>query len=127
MPTYAYRCLDCGNELDVLHGFNDVPSIRCSACQSTMRKVFSPPAIHRALGGDPHYNSALGRYVTGARDLHDGFRRASDAASARNGFDCDFRPVDRRDKEKLGVTGEGLAAVEKREVDSGKRDRKVFS
>lgn len=33
MPIYEYRCSDCGQEFEVLHGINETPRLRCDKCQ----------------------------------------------------------------------------------------------
>ena len=45
MPTYEYRCKDCGNHLEVVQSFNDEPLTECPACKGTLRKVFGSIGI----------------------------------------------------------------------------------
>ena len=45
MPTYQYRCRDCGEELEVVQSFSDKPKTRCPACKGSLRKVFAAPGI----------------------------------------------------------------------------------
>jgi putative FmdB family regulatory protein len=40
MPTYEYRCKDCGEHLEVVQKFTDDPLTECPACGGTLRKVF---------------------------------------------------------------------------------------
>jgi putative FmdB family regulatory protein len=40
MPTYEYRCKDCGEHLEVVQAFTDDPLTECSACGGPLRKVF---------------------------------------------------------------------------------------
>jgi putative FmdB family regulatory protein len=35
MPTYTYVCKKCEHEMDVFHGMNDAPKVKCAACGST--------------------------------------------------------------------------------------------
>lgn len=44
MPTYDYACPKCGTTLEVFHGMNDSPRIRCPACRSLARKQFGTGA-----------------------------------------------------------------------------------
>ena len=41
MPIYAYRCQDCGHEVEVLQKVSDAPLTACPACQhpSLIKKV----------------------------------------------------------------------------------------
>lgn len=45
MPTYQYRCTECGEELEVVQKFSDDALTVCPACQGALRKVFSPVGI----------------------------------------------------------------------------------
>ncbi|HNV12128.1 MAG TPA: zinc ribbon domain-containing protein [Propionibacteriaceae bacterium] len=45
MPTYQYRCSECGNELEVVQKFTDDPLSVCDVCQGQLRKVYSAVGI----------------------------------------------------------------------------------
>ncbi len=45
MPTYEYRCRDCGHTFDVVQAMIDDPLTVCPVCGGELRKVFAPPAI----------------------------------------------------------------------------------
>lgn len=45
MPTYEYRCRDCGHELEVVQAFSDDPLTQCPACEGSLRKVFGNVGI----------------------------------------------------------------------------------
>lgn len=45
MPTYEYRCRDCGEQLEVVQAFADDPLSVCPACSGTLRKVFNSVGI----------------------------------------------------------------------------------
>jgi putative FmdB family regulatory protein len=45
VPTYQYRCTNCGEDLEVVQKFSDEPLTVCPACQGLLRKVFSPVGI----------------------------------------------------------------------------------
>jgi putative FmdB family regulatory protein len=45
MPTYEYRCRDCGHELEVQQSFHDDPLTECPSCGGDLRKRFSPVGI----------------------------------------------------------------------------------
>ncbi|PII87750.1 FmdB family transcriptional regulator [Leucobacter sp. OLJS4] len=40
MPTYAYRCADCGHAFDIYQSFSDSALTECPECGGTLRKVF---------------------------------------------------------------------------------------
>jgi len=45
VPTYQYRCSECGNELEVVQKFTDDPLSVCDVCQGQLRKVYSAVGI----------------------------------------------------------------------------------
>lgn len=40
MPTYEYRCKDCGEHLEVVQSFSDDALTECPVCGGSLRKVF---------------------------------------------------------------------------------------
>ncbi|WP_036964637.1 FmdB family zinc ribbon protein [Promicromonospora kroppenstedtii] len=45
MPTYAYRCADCGHAFDIHQEFTDESLTVCPECQGKLRKVFSSVGV----------------------------------------------------------------------------------
>ena len=45
MPTYEYRCKDCGTELEVVQSFTDDALTTCEACGGDLRKLFGSVGI----------------------------------------------------------------------------------
>lgn len=45
MPTYSYRCRDCGVEFDTQQSFSDATLTECPECKGTLRKLFSPVGV----------------------------------------------------------------------------------
>ena len=45
MPTYSYRCPECGNAFDIQQGFTDDTLTVCPNCAGALRKVFSPIGV----------------------------------------------------------------------------------
>lgn len=45
MPTYQYRCKQCGHELEAQQAFSDAPLTECPECAGSLRKVFSAVGI----------------------------------------------------------------------------------
>ena len=58
MPTYVYRCLDCGLSLDVYHSFEETYQDDCNGCGGVVRKHFG--SVHIAASATP------------TRGVHDG-------------------------------------------------------
>ncbi len=55
MPTYEYRCKDCGTELEVVQAFTDDALTTCEACGGSLRKVFGSIGI--AFKGNGFYKT----------------------------------------------------------------------
>jgi putative FmdB family regulatory protein len=45
VPTYQYRCTECGGELEAVQKFSDEPLTVHEDCGGRLRKVFSPVGI----------------------------------------------------------------------------------
>lgn len=55
MPTYEYRCRNCGHQFDIQQSFTDDPLTECPSCGGELRKLFSSPAI--AFKGSGFYKN----------------------------------------------------------------------
>jgi putative FmdB family regulatory protein len=55
MPTYEYRCRNCGEPLEVVQSFTDPPLTECPACGGELRKVFQ--AVGIAFKGSGFYKT----------------------------------------------------------------------
>ena len=45
MPTYQYRCTDCGHDLEAVQKFSDASLTVCPSCGGTLRKVFNAVGV----------------------------------------------------------------------------------
>lgn len=45
MPTYQYRCTDCGADLEVFQKFTDDALTVCPECDGNLRKVFNAVGV----------------------------------------------------------------------------------
>jgi putative FmdB family regulatory protein len=45
MPTYQYRCVDCGSELETVQKFSDPSLTDCPECDGTLRKVYTAVGV----------------------------------------------------------------------------------
>jgi putative FmdB family regulatory protein len=78
MPTYEYRCKDCGHELEVVQSFSEPPLTECAVCRGSLRKVFSPVGV--VLKGS-------GFYRTDSRSAGNGKRKSKADATSGSGSD----------------------------------------
>ena len=55
MPTYEYRCKDCGRHLEAQQAFTDDPLTECPECGGTLKKKFGSVGI--AFKGSGFYKN----------------------------------------------------------------------
>jgi len=96
MPTYQYRCTDCGHDLEAVQKFSDAPLTECPNCGGSLRKVFNAVGVvfkgsgfyrtdSRATrsDGDGTSSTDKGKDSTGGKEKKDAKEPA--AAKATNG------------------------------------------
>jgi putative FmdB family regulatory protein len=77
MPTYQYRCTECGEDLEAVQKFSDAPLTVCPTCGGHLRKVFN--AVGVVFKGS-------GFYRTDSRNgSKDGDRAKSESADKKSG------------------------------------------
>lgn len=55
MPTYSYRCTECGNAFDTVQSFTDDALTECPSCGGRLRKVFA--AVGVTFNGSGFYRT----------------------------------------------------------------------
>jgi putative FmdB family regulatory protein len=45
MPTYGYRCANCGHQFEIVQRISDEPLKTCPTCQGKLSKVLYPVGI----------------------------------------------------------------------------------
>ena len=45
MPTYGYRCSNCGHQFEVHQSFSDEPLQECPKCGGRLNKLFYPAGV----------------------------------------------------------------------------------
>lgn len=76
MPTYQYRCTNCGRELEVVQKFSDPSLTECPECAGALKKVFN--AVGVVFKGS-------GFYRTDSRNGNGSSIAASDKGSSEKG------------------------------------------
>jgi putative FmdB family regulatory protein len=111
MPIYEYRC-DQGHSFEVMQRISDEPVERCTACESPVRRVFHPVAVH--FKGSGFYNTDYGKQRRG-RGEADGDGAGSDGAASPDGASSDGKGEaksadDNKGASKDGAVGTGSGA-----------------
>ena len=57
MPTYQYRCTECGSEIERVQKFSDAALTTCEDCGGTLRKVYNAVGIVFKGSGFYHNDS----------------------------------------------------------------------
>jgi putative FmdB family regulatory protein len=80
MPTYQYRCTECGTDLEAVQKFSDPALTECPTCHGQLRKVFN--AVGVVFKGSGFYrtdsrakdgaNGANGSTTSGETKVTDG-------------------------------------------------------
>jgi len=97
MPIYAYRCEDCGHELDALQKISDAPLTECPECGAAALKKQITAAAFR-LKGAGWYETDFKK--DGKKNLHEtGDQPAAEAGKAGEA------KGDKTDKTDKGETG----------------------
>lgn len=85
MPTYQYRCKECGADLEVVQKFTDDSLTTCPACGAdALRKVYNAVGVHFKGSGFYRTDSRSdpGRNKTGTQGPDKAPAKESSAGSA---------------------------------------------
>jgi len=83
MPTYEYRCKECGEHLEVVQSFKDDALTTCPACSGPLRKVFGSIGI--AFKGSGFYKNdsrSVAKSATGSSPEKSGTEKSGTEKSA---------------------------------------------
>ncbi|MEM8708885.1 MAG: FmdB family zinc ribbon protein [Actinomycetota bacterium] len=58
MPTYDYRCSDCGEMFEIWQSFSEDALTECPTCEGSLKKVYSKVGI--SFKGDGFYKNDHG-------------------------------------------------------------------
>ena len=121
MPTYAYRCQNCGAEFEKVQKFADKPVSRCPVCsKGPVRRLFQPSAI---------VFKGSGWYATDNRSPSGNGSKSEKSESSEKGDKAEKRDTaDKGDKSEKTEKSE-TAKASKAESDSkpAKKDGKASS
>lgn len=73
MPTYQYRCSDCGHSFDQFQRFADAPLTECPECGGLIKRVLHPVGV---------VFKGSGWYITDSREAKNGKKSSSDGSDA---------------------------------------------
>jgi len=76
MPTYQYRCTECGRDLEVVQKFSDASLTECPNCAGTLRKVFNAVGVVFKGSGFYRNDSRAAASGNGSSDSSNGDKKA---------------------------------------------------
>ena len=85
MPTYQYRCTECGGQLEAVQKFTDEPLTVHDDCGGRLRKVFSPVGI--VFKGSGFYRTDSRKGSTASEPASSSASGSSDSSSSSSGGD----------------------------------------
>lgn len=87
MPTYAYRCQDCGHQFDIFQKFSDSALTICPNCAGHIRRVIQPTGVVFKGSGfyinDSRANPSAGKSTAGTNSGDDSAEKP--AVTSENG------------------------------------------
>jgi putative FmdB family regulatory protein len=100
MPTYEYRCKDCGEHLEVVQAFTDDPLTVCPACDGPLRKVFNSVGIAFKGSGFYRNDSRSTPSSTSSSDTSSSADKSSSSEKSSSGKSSDKSSSDKSSSEK---------------------------
>lgn len=96
MPTYSYRCTECGNAFDIHQAFTDDALTVCDVCGGRLRKLFNTIGVtfngsgfyrtdSRGEGGKGGSGGLVGSGGSGGSDAASGGSSSSSSSSGSSG------------------------------------------
>ncbi|NYF09961.1 putative FmdB family regulatory protein [Leifsonia sp. AK011] len=82
MPTYSYRCTECGTAFDIHQSFTDDSLTVCPTCGGVLRKVFSPVGVTFSGSGFYRTDSRAADAKSGSGQGGSGKSGSSDSGSS---------------------------------------------
>jgi putative FmdB family regulatory protein len=95
VPTYDYRCIACGHEIEVIHGVHGRGPDDCPKCGGEMRKAFVVPTIHYKGSGWAKKDRGASSATKAARSgSGDGGSKTGDEGGSKTGDEGGSKTAD---------------------------------
>ena len=83
MPTYQYRCTECGHDLEAVQKFSDAALTECPSCGGSLRKVYN--AVGVVFKGSGFYRTDSRKAPSEGASASGGSSASSSGESAGGG------------------------------------------
>ena len=84
MPTYEYRCKDCGHQFDAVQSFTDDALTECPSCGGPLKKVFGNVGIAFKGSGFYKTDSRSGSSVSSSSSSSGGGDSAGSSSDSKS-------------------------------------------
>lgn len=102
MALYEWKCKRCGT-ISTSMVYGEKPD--CQLCGNTVeQRIYS---FFAPVSFQPHWNSAVGAYVTSQRDFDDKLKALGEAQTLRTGIEHNYVSVPLADSSAFNITEEG--------------------
>lgn len=89
MPTYQYRCTECGTEIERVQKFSDPALTVCESCGGELRKIYN--AVGIVFKGSGFY--ATDNRTKGATSASSSASSSSSTSSSSTSSSSDSKPA----------------------------------
>jgi len=120
MPTYEYKCKDCGHQFDIVQSFSDDALTKCPSCKKkALRKVFSPPGVTFKGSGFYKTDSRNGNGKSSSSSSSTSSEKSSSDSSSSSSSDSssssssDSKSSSSSDSKSTSSSDKGKAAAKK--------------
>ena len=117
MPTYQYRCTECGGELEAVQKFSDDPLTVHEDCGGRLRKVFSPVGI--VFKGSGFYRTDSRKGSSAAEPASTSSSSGEKSGSEKSGSSSESSSSSSSGGEKSGGSGDKSSSSSSSSGDKG--------
>ena len=107
MPTYEYRCKECGEDLEVVQAFTDDPMTECPNCHGALRKVFGNIGITFKGSGFYKTDSRAKSSAAKSSDSKSSDSKSSESKSSDSSGDSSTTKTDSKTESKKESSSSG--------------------
>lgn len=87
MPTYSYKCTECGHAFDIQQAFSDASLTECPSCGGRLRKVFGTVGVTFNGSGFYRTDSRAGSKASGSDGTKKDAGGSKEASGGKQGSD----------------------------------------
>jgi len=91
MPTYQYRCTECGDDIEAVQKFSDAALTECPSCAGSLRKVYN--AVGVVFRGSGFYRNDSRGPDNGAKDTAGSTSADKDSSSPETTTGAGSKPA----------------------------------